>query len=216
MNEYRVLGWSAYGPCRLWVPTPSLPWPPACVASLPSSCCNHQALVMVVILFCIPALDLLTSVCTSAICERLNYPTSHILWMFETCYLQKRNRKFVFLCSHLVEFLVKLEVFSAAILNKTLKTNGQAGWFFVTVSCIIHGNVYNEVQVPTLERLSCALPKKECPWQEHHSCDLPGNNCRNLSAYLNFRVSHFKFLEHSKARLWYVWIFKRLMCSTHL
>ena len=38
-----------------------------------------QALVMVVILFCIVALDLLTSVCTSAICERLNYPTSHIL-----------------------------------------------------------------------------------------------------------------------------------------
>ena len=58
---------------------------------------------------------------------------------------------------------MKLEVFSAAILNKTLKTNGHAGSFFVTVSCIIHGNVYKEVQVPMLERLSCALPKIECP-----------------------------------------------------
>ena len=43
-----------------------------------------QALVMVVILFCIPAFDLLTYVCTSAICERQNYSTSHILSMFET------------------------------------------------------------------------------------------------------------------------------------
>ena len=83
--------------------------------------------------------------------------------MFETCYLQKLSRKFVLLCSHLVEFLVKLEVFSAAIFNKALKTNGHAGWFFVTVSCIIHRNVYKEVQNPMLERLSCALPKKECP-----------------------------------------------------
>ena len=47
--------------------------------------------------------------------------------MFETCYLQKRNRKFVFLCSHLVEFRVKLEVFSAAILNKTQKQMARLG-----------------------------------------------------------------------------------------
>ena len=55
---------------------------------------------------------------------------------------------------------MKLEVFSAAIFNKALKTNGHVRLFFVTVSCIIHGNVYKEVQVPMLERLSCALPKK--------------------------------------------------------
>ena len=72
---------------------------------------------------------------------------------------------------------MKLEVFSAANFNKALKTNGHVRSFFVTVSCIIHGNVYKEVQVPMLERLSCALPKRECPRQEHHSCDLPGNNC---------------------------------------
>ena len=55
---------------------------------------------------------------------------------------------------------MKLEVFSAAIFNKALKTNGHIRSFFITVSCIIHGNVYKEVQVPMLERLSCALPKK--------------------------------------------------------
>ena len=99
---------------------------------------------------------------------------------------------------------MKLEVFSAAIFNVGLKTNGHTRSFFVTVSCIIHGNVYKEVQVPMLERLSCVLPKKECPRQEHHSCDLPGNNCQNLSVNLNFRVSHYKFLEHSKAKSWYV------------
>ena len=43
---------------------------------------------------------------------------------------------------------------------KALKTNGHAGSFFVTASCIICGNVYKEVEVAMLEGLSCALPKK--------------------------------------------------------
>ena len=33
MDKYRVLQWSAYGPCRLWVSTLSVLWPPVCGAS---------------------------------------------------------------------------------------------------------------------------------------------------------------------------------------